>query len=129
MLKAIGIEQAVFFAELDLRPLTSSKLSPTYASLPRFPRVRRDVAFVVDTDVDSERVEQAIRAASSGLLQSVEVFDVYHGEGLAEGKKSLAYTLDLMSTERTLTDPEIEAEVAMIVQRVEKEAGAVLRAE
>jgi len=129
VLKMFGIDQPVFFAELDLRALTSSKERRNYSLLPRFPRVRRDVAFIVDSNVPSERLEYAIRSASARFFQSVELFDVYQGERLPDGKKSLAYTLELMSLEKTLTDLEIEAEIRVIVQRVERDVGALLRAE
>jgi len=129
VLTMFGIDQPVFFADLDLGALTSSKERRNLSSLPRFPRVWRDVAFIVDVNVPSERLEDAIRSAPGRFLQSVELFDVYQGERLPGGKKSLAYTLELMSLEKTLTESEIEAEVRVIVRCAEQNVGALLRAE
>ncbi|MER3524417.1 MAG: phenylalanine--tRNA ligase subunit beta [Ignavibacteria bacterium] len=121
-----GIEQDVFVAELNLASLLSKK-HKRYEPLPRFPKVRRDVAFVVDTGVTAESIQNAMMELSSELLQEVELFDVYRGPNLPADKQSLAYTLVLMSKERTLTDEEIDAEVKRVVQRVRDRFGAELR--
>jgi phenylalanyl-tRNA synthetase beta chain len=128
VLDRFGIKQDVFMAEIQLGALQSVKRSGQYVSLPKFPKVRRDVAFVVKDAAQANVVEGIIRKASSPLLQSVELFDVYRGENIPAGKKSLAYTLELMSRERTLTDPEIDAEIERIVAAVVAQTGGVLRA-
>jgi phenylalanyl-tRNA synthetase beta chain len=124
--KKFGFEHEAFVAELKLPALESHK-GKKYAALPRFPKVRRDVAFTLDTAVTAERVEQCMRESGGGLLQDVVLFDVYQGENLPVGKKSLAFTLLLMSREKTLTDAEIDSEVQRIVRRVQQEFGAELR--
>lgn len=121
-----GIEQDVFVAELNLASLLSKK-QKRYEPLPRYPKARRDVAFVVDRGVTAESIEHAMMELGSELLQEVELFDVYRGPNLPEGKQSLAYSLVLMSKERTLTDEEIDAEVKRVVQRVRERFGAQLR--
>ncbi len=126
-LKRFGIEQTVFVAELQLSTL-SSKRDKQYIPLPKYPKVRRDVAFIVDDATPAEVIEAIIRDNSTSLLQSVEVFDFYQGENLATGKKSLAFSLDLMSREKTLTETDIEEEVRGIVKGVVSKTGAVLRA-
>ena len=68
-----------------------------------------------------------MRKAASGLLTSLEVFDVFEGKNLASGKKSMAFSLELTSPEKTLTDAEIDAEIRRIVEAVERTLGATLR--
>ncbi|MFN0159512.1 MAG: phenylalanine--tRNA ligase subunit beta [Bacteroidota bacterium] len=125
-LKAFGIEQDVFIAEL--KASFFHRLGVTkYKSLPRFPKVRRDVALAVDEALSAESVLNEIRNAGSDLLKSVELFDVYSGKNMPSGKKSLAFTVELLSGERTLTESEIEGEVSRIVRAVETKFGALLR--
>jgi phenylalanyl-tRNA synthetase beta chain len=122
-----NIEQPVFVAELKLASLSSVR-AKKHDQLPRFPKVRRDVAFVVDAGTPYEKLERTIRDSSSHLLQSLELFDVYQGGNLPAGKKSLAFSLELMSRDKTLSDVEIDTEVRNIVRKVESELGASLRA-
>ncbi|HXG00567.1 MAG TPA: phenylalanine--tRNA ligase subunit beta [Bacteroidota bacterium] len=124
--EAFGVEHDVWVAELNVE-LLSSRKAKWYVPLPRFPKARRDVAFVVDVSVTAESIEQCMREAGTELLQEIEVFDVYRGPNLPPGKKSIAYTLQIMSRERTLTDEEIDAEVERVVQRVCQRFGATLR--
>ncbi len=124
--RKFGLEHETFVGELTLSSLISHKVS-RYTSLPRFPMVRRDVAFILDAATPAEEIERCIRVSGSQLLQSVELFDVYQGENLPAGKKSLAFTLELLSREKTLTESEIESEVQHIVYRVKVEFGAELR--
>jgi phenylalanyl-tRNA synthetase beta chain len=128
ILNRYDIKQDVFVAEIDLHGLRSVGLAKHYVSLPKYPRVHRDVAFTVDDSTPAMTIEEIIRKASSPLVQSVELFDVYQGESLPAGKKSIAFTLDLVSWERTLTDPEIEVEVKRIVDAVVTQTGGALRA-
>jgi phenylalanyl-tRNA synthetase beta chain len=128
VLKRYKIEQPVYVAEVSLELLRNLETQRRYNPLPRYPKVRRDVAFIVDDSVTAEKLLTVIRTAGSALLQSVDLFDMYRGENLEAGKKSLAFTLELMSRERTLVDNEIESEVNRIVEAVIRETGAVLRA-
>jgi phenylalanyl-tRNA synthetase beta chain len=124
--KRFGVEQEVFAAELNLAQLQATK-EKRYEPLPRFPKARRDVAFIVDASVTGESIEQCVREMQSAFVQDVELFDVYRGPNLPPGKQSLAYTLVLMAKDRTLTDEEIDAEVARVVQQVRTKFGAELR--
>ena len=128
ILKPFGIEQRVFFAECVVGKLPSSE-ERKYHALPRYPGVKRDVAFSVDAGVSSASVEQTIRAASSGLLRTVRLFDLFSGGSVSAGRKSLAFSLSLQSEERTLTEKEIEEEVHRVVRAVENAFGATLRSE
>jgi phenylalanyl-tRNA synthetase beta chain len=127
-LKTFSVEQGVFVAEFSLEALRSANGQRKYVPPPKYPRVRRDVAFILEGSTPAEAVERVIRDASSSLLQSVELFDLYRGENLGIGKKSVAFGLDLVSTEKTLTEEEIEAEVRRIVEAVVSKTGGVLRA-
>jgi phenylalanyl-tRNA synthetase beta chain len=104
--------------------ITEKRLTP----LPRFPSVHRDLAFVVRGDVEQEKVERTIREAGGTLLTELVLFDVFKGDQIGAGNKSLAYSLEFQPLDRTLTDAEIDAEIARIVNRVESTCGAKLRA-
>jgi phenylalanyl-tRNA synthetase beta chain len=95
--------------------------------VPRFPPVRRDLAFIVEASVPAGRVRAALEAAAGGLLGSVLLFDVFEGPPLPEGAKSLAFSVDFRAPDRTLTDEEADGAVAAIVERLSSEVGARLR--
>jgi phenylalanyl-tRNA synthetase beta chain len=90
--------------------------------------VERDFAFVVDSKVAAQDVVKAARGADRQMIERVDVFDVYEGKGVPEGKKSLAIAVKLQPKERTLTDAEIEAVAQKIVTAVTKATGGTLRA-
>jgi phenylalanyl-tRNA synthetase beta chain len=120
---------AAFEVFLDAPPLPKAK--PTKARPPlklsAFQPVERDFAFIVDADVEAEKLVRAARNADKALVASARVFDVYDGKGVPGGKKSIAIAVTLQPVERTLTDAEIEAASAKIVSQVVKATGAVLR--
>lgn len=126
VLKFFGIEQDVAVAEIVLSPFGSPR-KQKYRPLPRFPKVRRDVAFELRQDIPAGDVSAVIRDSAGELLQSVDVFDVYQGAHLAAGMKSLAFTLELLSRERTLTEAEIEEVMQRVIGRVQEACGATLR--
>jgi phenylalanyl-tRNA synthetase beta chain len=95
--------------------------------LSRFPAVYRDVALVVNEGVEAARIEDIIRRAGQPEVESVRLFDVYRGEQVPEGKKSLAYALNLRSRERTLTDEDADAVRTRILTALEERTGAQLR--
>jgi phenylalanyl-tRNA synthetase beta chain len=114
---------------LDAPPLPKAK--PTKARPPlklsAFQPLERDFAFIVDADVEAEKLVRAARNADKALVTGARVFDVYSGKGVPGGKKSIALTVTLQPVERTLTDAEIEAASAKIVAQVAKATGATLR--
>ncbi len=126
LLNLFGIDQQVLVAELNLKVFSAGK-KRKYQPLSRFPKVRRDVAFIVDREVMADDIERTLEESSSGLVSKVELFDVYEGEKLPDGKRGLAFGLEMMSREKTLKEEEIDAEVDMLVRRVEQKFGATLR--
>jgi len=126
VLKFFGIEQDAYIAEFALQPL-AGRADRLFEPLPRFPRVRRDVAFGVRQDMPAGAIVEVIRKSAGELLQSVDVFDVYQGANLAPDTKSLAFTLELLSREGTLTEGEIDAVLQRVIHRVQEECGATLR--
>ena len=95
--------------------------------LPQFQPVRRDFAFLADVSVTADAVLRAARGAERTLIAGVALFDVYAGEKLPEGKKSLAIEVVFQPRERTLTDAEIEAACQKVISAVVKATGAALR--
>jgi phenylalanyl-tRNA synthetase beta chain len=117
---------AVF--EVQLKPLLKAARDVRpFVDLPRLPGVKVDLAIAVDESVTSERVEQAIRSAGGKLLDSVRLFDVYRGAGVAEGRKSLAFSLVYRDPERTLTDDEVDSAHEKVVRKVAGAVGGELR--
>ncbi|WP_027409554.1 phenylalanine--tRNA ligase subunit beta [Anoxybacteroides tepidamans] len=98
-----------------------------YAAIPRFPSIARDIALVVDEHVVAGDVQKAIVAAGGELLKDVAIFDVYKGDRLPEGKKSIAFALRYYDPERTLTDEEVTAVHEQVIKAVEQQFGATLR--
>ncbi len=96
--------------------------------VPRFPPVRRDLAFTVDAATPAGEVRSALEAAGGELVGSVLLFDVFDGPPLPEGKRSLAFSIDFRAADRTLTDEEADRAVAAIVERLARDYGAQLRA-
>ena len=130
-LKALDVAAPVVAFELDLdavpAPKTrAGKAKPALEPLP-YPPVDRDFAFVVPAAVPAATLLDAIKGADRRLIRELRLFDVYAGEGIGEGRKSLAVAVRLQAPDRTLTDAEIEAVSGRIVAAAEKAAGAVLR--
>ncbi|MEK6756068.1 MAG: phenylalanine--tRNA ligase subunit beta [Bacteroidota bacterium] len=98
-----------------------------FVALPRFPSVRRDLAFIADVEIPQEKVEAAMREIGGALLSRVTMFDLYAGDQVGAGKKSLAYALELQPLDRTLTDKEADELVGRIVRNVESKCSAKLR--
>lgn len=128
---AAGLDIAgrVAIAELDVTGLEiSSERSVSFRDAPRFPPIRRDLAFVLDEDVPAGAVQALLEAAGGELLDRSLLFDVFRGGVVPEGRKSLAFALEFRAPDRTLTDEEVEPVVDTIVDRLRTELGAELRA-
>ncbi len=123
-----GIDTEVYLADLDFTAL-QVHLAPeaTYQPLPRFPTVSRDIAVVCDESISVGTLENAIRAAGGPILRGITLFDVYRGVHIPEGKKSVAFSLELRADDRTLTDADSEAEVKTVLAALEQNLGATLR--
>ena len=126
VLKFFGIGQDVFVGELDLAGL-AGRGRAKYRTLPKYPRVRRDVAFGMPAATEAGGMLDVIRNAAGGLLESVAVFDVYQGQNVPAGTKSIAFALELMSRDKTLTEAEIDGVMQRVVRDVEIQCGATLR--
>ncbi|MGK0230960.1 MAG: phenylalanyl-tRNA synthetase beta chain [Gammaproteobacteria bacterium] len=124
--KSLDLTQMPIIFELSLEALSVSKV-PKAASMSRFPQVRRDLALLVDDSVSYQSIVEVIRAEAPAFLQDIKIFDIYQGEKLPEGKKSMALGLILQDFSRTLQDSEVETVVAKIVATLEAVHGAVLR--
>lgn len=95
--------------EIDLDALLSLECKPiTYKPLPKYPHIDRDTAVVVDKALDAYSLMQILKSFESNLIEQITIFDVYQGQGLPEDKKSIAYTVRYRSSERTLTDDEVQ---------------------
>ncbi|MDM5200018.1 phenylalanine--tRNA ligase subunit beta [Fictibacillus enclensis] len=114
--------------ELDLDQLLGASVEPTvYQTLPRFPSITRDIAVVVDQNLPAGDLNTVIHEAGGELLKESSLFDLYEGERMEEGKKSLAFSLKYYDPERTLTDEEVTKAHENILRSLEERFGASLR--
>ena len=123
-----GIDARCFIAEIYLDKLYAcDKAKTVYKPLPKFPAVERDLALVCDAETPVGTLEAAIREGAGKLCEDIKLFDIYQGNQIAEGKKSVAYRVTLRSSESTLTDEVIDRAVNKMIKRLES-VGATLRA-
>ena len=114
--------------EIDLDLLGKYRRpTPIYASFPRYPAVLRDVAVIVPEKMPAAEVEAVIRRAGGALAEAVRLFDVYQGEPVPPGKRSLAFSIQYRSPDRTLTDEEVEAIHGTVLQILARDLGAAIR--
>ncbi len=122
-----GISERVYSFTLDVDLLfQNAKLERQYRPLPKFPAVTRDLALLCDDDIPVLTLERAIAKAAGSLLEGIKLFDVYKGAQIAEGKKSVAFSITLRSAESTLTEEQVSAAIKRVMKALEA-AGAVLR--
>lgn len=127
VVKNYGIGTKVYAASLDFATLLRHSCSEkSYHKMPRFPAASRDLALTCDRDLPVIRIEKAIKSAVPKLLESIELFDVYTGEQIEKDKKSVAYSIVLRASDRTLTDEETDNAVAKILRGLER-IGVTLR--
>ena len=126
--KNYGIETEVYCAEVNFSLLADMTLpEPTYTPLPKYPTVTRDLAVLCDEALTVAEVENVMTAAAGKLLRGIRLFDIYRGKGVAEGKKSLAFSLELRADDRTLTDADSEGVVTKVLEALSEKLGATLR--
>ncbi|QED48870.1 phenylalanine--tRNA ligase subunit beta [Cytobacillus dafuensis] len=114
--------------ELSLKAILEAEVEPLhYQSIPRYPSITRDIALVVDKDKAAGELESIIIDAGGALLKEVHVFDLYEGDRMEAGKKSIAFSLKYFDPERTLTDEEVVKAHDKVLHAVKVKAGAVLR--
>jgi phenylalanyl-tRNA synthetase beta chain len=125
-LRSLDIEGPVYLFELSLAALGAGAV-PRFHPLSRFPAIRRDLAVVVDEAVPAHAIRDCIGQAAADMLINLEFFDVYRGEGIDPGKKSLALALTLQAPDRTLQDMEVDRLIGGVVDALRRQLGATLR--
>ena len=126
--KNYGIDTDVYCAEINFSAMFDLRLpDPTFTPLPKYPSVLRDISLICDEAVTVAQIESVIEKSAGKLLRSVRLFDIYRGVGVAEGKKSMAFSLELRADDRTLTDSDSEGVVSKVLAALKAELDAVLR--
>lgn len=126
IMQTLGISQDVYMYEIEVAALTKGHL-PRYQEVSKFPAIRRDISMIVPQDISAQRMQECIQNAAPRYLQSIELFDLYTGEGIDSGRKSVTLGLTLQDLSRTLTDSEVEDVMQRIVGKLQTDLGATLR--
>ena len=129
VLKQFDLAQPVYFAELNWTQLmkATKKNEVNYTEISKHPAVSRDLALLIDKNIEFAQIEQIARQTEKKLLKNVELFDVYEGDKLPAGKKSYAVNFILQDTEKTMNDKQIEAVMQKLIAQLKKQIGAELR--
>ena len=118
----------IYVCEISLTKLNENKTGDVkYKELNKYPKIEKDLAFVVDENVESFEIQKEIKKSGGKLLTNVTVFDIYHGENISEGKKSIAYNLTFEDYTRTLTEEEVMGVFNNIIKTIENKFNASLR--
>lgn len=129
ILKQFDIKQEVFYADFNwgqVLKLLSNKIK--FTEIPKYPEVRRDLAMLVDESVSFDAIFKVARATEKSLLKEINLFDVYTGSNLPEGKKSYAVSFIIQDNSKTLTDQQIDKIMGKLQQNLQNELGITLRA-
>lgn len=122
------IETKVYFGVLYIDKLIEiANFDISYKSLPKFPTMQRDIAMLVKDEINVKEIEKIIKSKGGKLLESVKLFDVYKGEQIEKGYKSVAYSILFRSNEKTLTDEEVNSPMKKILKELEEKLQAQLR--
>ena len=128
ILKHFGIKQEVFYADFNwaaILKLISNKIK--FTEIPKYPEVRRDLALLLDQAVTYESIYTIAKQTEKSLLKNIDLFDVYEGQNLPEGKKSYALSFSIQDSSKTLTDEQIDKIMSKLQKNFETELGAILR--
>ena len=127
--KDFGIQNPVYYADLNWSALMKAirKNKVEYTEISKYPAVSRDLALLIDKQVEFAQIEQIARQSERKLLKKVELFDVYEGKNLPEGKKSYAVNFILQDEQKTMGDKQIDAIMQKIIQNLKKQLNAELR--
>jgi len=124
--KQFGFKQTVLVAELDLEPLLMGSVAK-FETLSKFPSVRRDLSILVAEEISAEEIIQVVKSSDTEILRSAHIFDLYTGEGVKKGLKSIALGLILQGFSRTLDEQEIESVRTNIISALEQKLDATIR--
>ena len=129
ILKQFDIKQEVFFADFNwnsiLKNISANNIK--FTEISKYPEVRRDLALLLDDKIEFSRIFDLAKATEKNLLKKIDLFDVYQGKNLPEGKKSYAVSFTLQDSSKTLTDSQIDKVMSKLTQTFETELGASLR--
>lgn len=124
--KPLDVNGRVYLFELSLSAVLLAQI-PEFTALSKYPAIRRDLALVVDEAVTAGQIENCLSAIDSDILKSFQLFDVYTGDGVELGKKSLAMAFHLQHSDRTLKDDEVDALIKTVTDSLEQSVGATIR--
>ena len=128
VLENYDIEKRVYLAEINVTKLEKySRNNKKYAEVPKFPAVERDIAVIVDEEIEVGQIEKIIIKKGKKLLEQVQLFDIYRDEKLGQNKKSIAYSLIFRDPKKTLSDEEINTTMDNIIKELDKALNAKLR--
>ncbi|HVV69498.1 MAG TPA: phenylalanine--tRNA ligase subunit beta [Gammaproteobacteria bacterium] len=122
----LGFPSTVYLFELLLDAVAQAQL-PMYITPSKYPSIRRDLAFIVDEQFSWRKIHDSIQACVGGMLKNIQLFDIYRGEGIAPGKKSIALGLTFQSASRTLIDEEVDTMVSQVIKTLNENYQAILR--
>ena len=128
ILKTFDIKQEVLFADFNwnaVLKLVTNKIK--FTEIPKYPEVRRDLALLVDENVAFDAIYKVARQSEKTLLKDINLFDVYSGKNLPDGKKSYAVSFTIQDSAKTLTDDQIDKIMRKLTRQYESELGATLR--
>ncbi len=124
--RQLSISQPAYLFQLNLEQITA-ETSLKYTKISKYPSIKRDISIVIDDLVTAAELLETIKLSATEALINLELFDVYRGEGIDSGKKSLALGLTFQRSSSTLTDEEADVAISDILQSLHKQYGAILR--
>ena len=129
ILKDFGLSASVYYADLRWKQLmkTIKNQAVTYSEISKFPAVSRDLALLIDENIEFEQIEEIAYQTEKKLLKGVKLFDVYEGNKLPDGKKSYAVNFILQDNEKTLNDKQIDAIMQKLITNLTTQLKAELR--
>jgi phenylalanyl-tRNA synthetase beta chain len=129
MLKDFDIDQDCFYAEIELELAQKLRLNRElkFNDIPKFNKIRRDLALLIDKNINYQDLYQTAKKNKSPFIKNINLFDVYEGKNLPEGKKSYAMSFELLNEEKTLEEKEISAVMDSLIKSFQKEFNAELR--
>ena len=127
--KGLSIENEVFVAEIDIEGFKAlaTNSAKHIEAISKFPSVNRDLAILINHDVSFESIQKAAQETEKNLLTSIQLFDVYEGKGVPEGKKSYGLSFTLNDRRKTLTDKQVDRIIKKIYNKIQDDFGAELR--